>query len=194
MSPSRAAAAIALGLALTGCPKEDEPRDRAIELLKAEQERLRREGAAPRRPAEPDPLAAIAAAGGRPENLGIPAGVSADLGPVTLSLREVQIAQTVGERVKLSTTDQFVRVTLEASTRAAFSLDLASAQLTQGEQTFALARDAQRAAGGSPLTVKIQPGGTERLVLFFEAPREVLRPGLKIILSTASSRVELALQ
>lgn len=194
MSPSRAAAALVLGLALAGCPKDEAPRDRAIEILKAEQERLRREGESPRRPAEPDPLAAIAAAGARPENLGIPSGVSADLGPVTLALREVQIAQTVGERVKLSTLDQFVRVTLEATTREAVALELAGAQLALGERTFSLARDAQRAAGGSPLAVKIQPGGTERLVLFFEAPREALRPGLKIILSTATSRVELALQ
>lgn len=194
MSLRRAAAGLACALALAGCPKDEEPRDRAIELLKAEQERLRREGAAPRRPADPDPLAEIAAAEAHPENLGIPAGVNGDLGPVTLALAEVQIAQTVGQRVKLSTTDQFVRVTLEASAKEPATLDLSGAQLVHGERTFALARDAQRAAGGSPLTAKIQPGGTERLVLFFEAPRDALGPGLKIVLSTASSRVELALQ
>jgi hypothetical protein len=194
VSRRRVAAVLVGGLVLAACPKDEEPRDRAIELLKAEQERLRKEGQAPRRPADPDPLAEIAAGEARPENLGIPSGVNGDLGPVTLSLAEVQIAQTVGQRVKLSTTDQFVRVTLEVTTREAVTLDLAGARLVQGERAFALARDAQRAAGGSPLTAKIQPGGSERLVLFFEAPREALGPGLKLVLSTASSRVELALQ
>ncbi len=195
MTRRRGLAALALGLALAACPKDEAPPDRAIELLKAEQARLQREGpATTRRPSPPEPLAEIVAADARPETLGIPRDVAADLGAVTLSLTEVQIAQTVGQRVKLSTTDQFVRVTLEASARAPTELELAGAQLVLGDQTYPLARDAQRAAGGSPLSTKIHPGGSTELVLFFEAPRAALRPGLKIVLSSAESRVELALQ
>lgn len=187
-------AAAVLALALCACPKDEAPTDRTIELLRAEQERLRREGEPARRAAEPDPLADVVAANARPETLGIPAGVEADLGDVTLALREVQIAQTVGQRVKLSTTDQFVRVTLEASAKKAVELDLSGAQLVQGEERYAVARDAQRAAGGSPLAASFHPGDKSKLVLFFEAPRAELKPGLKLVLTAGSSRVELALQ
>jgi hypothetical protein len=191
-------AALVLGvLLLCGCPKKDEPpefdpNDRLLQKMRAEQERLAK--MPPKQP-EPDPLAEIVARPSKPEALGIPAGVSADLGPVSLTLVEVEQAQTVGGgKVSLSTTERFLKVTLDAVSTKDVDLDLSGALLTFEEQSVPIARDAQRAAKGSPLMTKLDAGGRSKLVLFFEAPDEMIRKGLKIILTTPESRVELALQ
>ena len=85
--------ALLLGLLLCGCPK-DEPSidetDPLIRKLKAEQERLNKEALKKQETQKAlDPLARIATTNGKPEYLGIPSGVSADLGDVTLSLKDV---------------------------------------------------------------------------------------------------------
>ena len=192
--------AFGIGLLLCcGCPKRDEPpefdpNDRLLQKMKAEQERLAN---TPPRMAqqEADPLAEIVARGSKPESLGIPAGVTADLGPVTLSLVEVQQSQTVGSsKVSLSTTERFLKVTLDAFSKKAIDLDLSKATLAHGDQSVGIARDAQRAAKGSDLMVSLEAGEHQRLILFFEAPDEMITKGLKIILTTPESRVELSLQ
>ena len=189
---------LALGLLLwCGCPKHEEPpefdpNDRLLQKMKAEQERLAK---APPRTPEPDPLAEIAARPGKPETLGIPAGVAADLGPVSLTLLEVQQSQTVsGGKVSLATTERFLKVTLEASTKKDVDLNLSGATLALDDTTVPIARDAQRAGQGSSLVTSLGAGRTEKLVLFFEVPDGMIRKGLKIILTTPESRVELALQ
>lgn len=185
------------GLLLCACPKKDEPEfdgnDRLLQKMKEEQERLRK---APPRPAqEPDPLAEIVARPSKPESLGIPSGVAADLGPVSLTLVEVQQSQTVGSaKVSLSTTERFLKVKLEAVSKESVDLDVSGATLVNGEQTVTLARDAQRAAKGSALVTHLSQGDRENLVLYFEAPDEMIGKGLKIILTTPESRVELPLQ
>lgn len=194
--------ALVLGavLALCGCPKDEPPEfdpktDRTLQKLIAEQQRQAQ--APPPRPKqpEPDPLAEVAAAPSRPETLGIPKGVSADLGPVTLSLVEVQQMQHVGgSRVSLATTDRFLRVELEATAARDFELDLTSATLENGEAKVNLARDAQRAGRGSPLSTHLAAGSTTRVVVYFEAPPEMISRGVKIILTSPGSRVELPLQ
>lgn len=187
-----------LGLLLCGCPKKDEPpefdpNDRLLQKMKAEQERLSK--LPPRPTAEPDPLAEIVAKPGKPENLGIPRGVAGELGVVSLALIEVQQSQTVGgDRVSLSTTERFLKVTLEATTKKELDLDLSGATLAFEDKSVKIARDAQRAAGGSELVTRLDRGGPHTLVLFFEAPDEMIRKGLKIILTTPESRVELPLQ
>lgn len=192
-------AAVLLGLLLSGCPKKDEPpefdpNDRLIQKMKAEQDRLAREPPRTREP-QPDPLAEIAARPLKPENLGIPSGVAADLGVVSLSLMEAQQSQTVGtDRVSLSTTQRFLKVTLEALSKKDVDLDLSGATLAFEDREVHLARDAQRAGKGSPLVVNLREGARTKLVLFFEAPDEMIRKGLKIILTTPESRVELAVQ
>ncbi|MDP1822960.1 MAG: hypothetical protein Q8L48_06955 [Archangium sp.] len=183
-------------LLLCGCPKKDEPEfdpnDRLLQKMRAEQERLAK--APPKQP-EPDPLAEIVARPSKPEALGIPAGVSADLGPVSLTLVEVEQAQTVGGgKVSLSTTERFLKVTLDAVSTKDVDLDLSGATLSFEDRSVPIARDAQRAAKGSPLMTKLDAGSRSKLVLFFEAPDEMIRKGLKIILTTPESRVELALQ
>ncbi len=190
----------ALGLLLCcGCPRRDEPpefdpNDRLLQKMKAEQERLA--NAPPRmQQQEPDPLAEILARPSKPENLGIPAGVAADLGPLSLSLVEVQQSQTVGSsKVSLSTTERFLKVTLEAAAKKAVDLDLSGATLALADQSVKIARDAQRAAKGSDLVVSFAQGDQKHLILYFEAPDEMIRKGLKIILTTPESRVELPLQ
>lgn len=194
----RELSALALGLLLCGCPKQDEapefdPNDRLLQKMKAEQERLAREP--PRNREPPDPLAEIVASPSRPENLGIPSGVAADLGPVSLSLVEVQQSQTVGgDRISLATTDKFLKVTLEATSKKELELDLSGATLMNGDRTVQLARDAQRAGKGAALVTSFGAGQRRTLILYFEAPDEMIGKGLKIILTTRESRVELPLQ
>lgn len=187
---------LVLGLLLCGCPKNEapefDPNDRLLQKMKQEQERLAK---LPPRMPEPDPLADIIARPTKPEKLFIPAGVAADLGPISLSLVEVQQSQTVGGgKVSLSTTERFLRVTLEATSKKELDLDLSGATLVFGEHTFHLARDAQRAARGSDLVTKFSVGSQLTLVLFFEVPDEMIGKGLRIILTTPESRVELPLQ
>lgn len=190
--------ALVIGLLLTGCPK-DEPQfdvnDPLLKKLKAEQERLEKAGPPKLKEPEPDPLTRVLEADSKPDFLGIPAGVSADLGSTSLSLVEVQRSQTVGgEKVSLSTADRFLRVTLEATAKKAVTLDLSGATLENGEKSAAVARDVQRVGRGSPLSMELSAGSTRKVVLFFEAPDEMIGKGLKIILATPESRVELPLQ
>jgi hypothetical protein len=195
-------ALVVTALLLSGCPKDkdetqfDPANDRTLQKLKAEQERLAKAGA-PKQvtPKDEDPLSAAIAAPIKSESLGIPAGVEADLGPVTLTLIEVQQSQTAGSgKVSLTTGDRFLRVTLDAKARDTVELDLSGALLVKDEQEFHLARDVQRAAKGSSLITRVSPGGSEKLTLYFEVPPEVISKGLKIILTHGESRVELVLQ
>lgn len=192
----------ALALSLCACPKEPEAGpaladDRTLQKLKAEQERLSKAGA-PKvvTPKDEDPLNTAIAAPIKPEALGIPSGVAADLGPVALTLLEVQQSQTAGNgKVSLTTGERFLKVTLDAKTeKEVLELDLSKAKVINGDQEFSLARDVQLAAHGSPLLARVSPGGSEKLTLWFEVPPEVIRKGLKIILSHGESRVELTLQ
>ena len=182
-------------LLLCGCPKKEpefDPNDRLLQKMQAEQDRLAKTRASV---VEPDPLAEIVTRPSKPENLGIPQGVAADLGPVSLSLIEVQQSQTVGSgKVSLSTTDRFLKVTLDATSKKQLDLDLSGTTLSIDEHTIRVARDAQRAAHGSELLAQFNEGEHRQLILYFEAPDEMIRKGLKIILTTAESRVELPLQ
>lgn len=194
-------ALLVVAVLLTGCPKDkdeqfDPANDRTLQKLKAEQERLAKAGAPKQVTAkDEDPLTAAIAAPIKSESLGIPSGVEADLGPVTLTLLEVQQSQTAGSgKVSLTTGERFLRVTLDAKASDTVELDLTRAFLMKDDQEFHLARDVQRAARGSPLIARVSPGGSEKLTLYFEVPPEVIGKGLKIILTHGESRVELVLQ
>lgn len=198
----RAPLAVTL-LLLAGCPKDEppafDPNDRTLQKLKAEQDRLSRGGqaSAPPRATDtpPNPLAEAAAAQGRPEPLEVPAGTSAKVGALTLSVKRAEVSQTVaGGKVSLSTADRFVRVTLTAVTGKRETLELADAKLVNGAEEAGLARDVQKLGQGSPLSATVEPGVTQDLVLFFEAPPAMIKKGLKIILRSGESTVELPLQ
>lgn len=193
------AAALGLLASLSGCPKEQEDdfaSDRTLQKLKAEQERLAKAGA-PKTvtPADEDPLNAAIAKPIKPESLGIPNGVAADLGSIALSLLEVQQSQTAGTgKISLTTGERFLKITLEGTSAKEVELDLSQAKVINGDQEFGIARDVQLAAKGSPLITRFNPGKAQKLTLYFEVPPEVVRKGLKIILSHGESRVELTLQ
>ncbi|MGV3619212.1 MAG: hypothetical protein ACO1OB_00265 [Archangium sp.] len=191
-----------IGLLFTACPKDEpqeptfSPDDRLLQKLKAEQERItneKKKRAAEE--AEPDPLAKVVTANSKPDFLGIPSGVAADLGDVAFALIEVQRSQTVtGRKVSLSTADRFLRVTLEANAEKDTLLDLSAAQLVNGDKTAGIARDVQRLGNGSPLSLQLRTHALTQVVLFFEAPDEMIGKGLKLVLATDTSRVELPLQ
>lgn len=193
------AAALVLLASLSGCPKEKEDdfaNDRTLQKLKAEQERLAKAGA-PKvvTPVDEDPLNAAIARPIKPESLGIPNGVAADLDSIALTLLEVQQSQTAGTgKISLTTGERFLKVTLEGTSAKEVELDLSGAKLVNGDQEFGIARDVQLAAKGTPLITRFSPGKVQKLILYFEVPPEVVRKGLKIILSHGESRVELTLQ
>lgn len=191
---------LCVAVLLAACTKqrdepEFDPNDRALQKLLAEKERLAKEHAAPPQPDAPNPLAQIAAAPSRPESLGIPTGVAGELGGVKLTLTEVKQAQTLGNgKVSLSTEERFLQVFLDATTPKPVTLDLSGAELQLDEQHFALARDVQRVAGGSALSLPLDAEKTQPIVLLFEVPSDAIRKGLKIVLTQQQSRVELPLQ
>ncbi|PZR11383.1 MAG: hypothetical protein DI536_17285 [Archangium gephyra] len=191
-----------LGLLFAACPRDEpqeptfSPDDRLLQKLKTEQERLAREQKKKvEAEAEPDPLTKVVTGTSAPDFLGIPRGVAADLGDVAFELVEVQRSQTVsGKKVSLSTADRFLRVSLDANAEKDTQLDLTAAQLVNGDKTAGIARDVQRLGKGSPLSLELKTHALTRVVLFFEAPDEMIGKGLKLVLTTDTSRVELPLQ
>ena len=161
----RALATGALALSLCACPKEPEAGpaladDRTLQKLKAEQERLSKAGA-PKvvTPKDEDPLNTAIAAPIKPEALGIPSGVAADLGPVALTLLEVQQSQTAGNgKVSLTTGERFLKVTLDAKTeKEVLELDLSKAKVINGDQEFALpSEETARTSVNFPRTCRLR--------------------------------------
>lgn len=191
--------ALVLGLLLCGCPK-DEPsideNDPLIRKLKAEQQRLNQQALQKQETQKAlDPLARIATTTGKPEYLGIPSGVSADLGDITLSLKDVQRMQNVGNgNVSVSTTEWFVRVALTARAKKATTLSLDDVQLENGDKRWKPARDAQRLGQGSPNPVELNTAMEQKVIVYFELPDASIGKGLKFVLTVPGSRVELPLQ
>lgn len=191
--------ALVLGLLLCGCPK-DEPsideNDPLIRKLKAEQERLKGEALRKQEAQKAlDPLARVATTNGKPEHLGIPSGVSADLGDISLTLTDVQRMQNVGNgNVSVSTTDWFVRVVVMARAKKATTLSLDGVELVNGDKTWKIARDAQRLGQGATNPVELNTAMDQKVITYFELPDASITKGLKIVLTAPGSRVELPLQ
>lgn len=190
-----------ISLLFTACPKDEpqqptfSPDDRLLQKLKAEQERLGNERKKKVEEAEQDPLTKVLTGDSKPDFLGIPKGVAGALGDVGFELVEVQRSQTVsGRKVSLSTPDRFLRVTLDATAEKKTTIDFTGAQLVNGDKTAGIARDVQRLGNGTPLSTEFHVHALTRVVLFFEAPDEMIGKGLKLVLATDTSRVELPLQ
>jgi hypothetical protein len=191
--------ALALGLlVLCGCPREravDEG-DPLIQKLKAEQERLARGGApgGPRTDGT-NPLAELAQ-----QVPDTPVSVSvketpASAGAVTVTPRRMETAQILsGGKVKLTTTERFVRLVVSVSTTKDEALDLSKATLAQGSDVYALARDVQRVGQGSPLGASIGAGVSQDLVLYFEVPPSALGAGLSLVLPVSGGTLTAPLQ
>ncbi|MBL8920964.1 MAG: hypothetical protein JNJ54_19025 [Myxococcaceae bacterium] len=176
---------------LCGCPEKKaiDESDPLIRKLKAEQDRLDKgglpggpPGVTPPKPSA-DPLAELTQQPpDMPVNVTIKtAPVSA--GEVTITPKRLETAQIVaGPKVKLSTTDRFLRLVITVSSAKDASFDLAKANLRRGGDTFELARDVQRVGQGSPLASTIAAGVPQDLVLYFELPPASLGPGLTLVL------------
>jgi hypothetical protein len=193
---------VAAVLGLCGCPEKKaiDESDPLIRKLKAEQERLDKgglpggpPGANPvKNPAEP-----LAELTQQPPDMPVNVTIktaSVSAGDVTITPKRLETAQIVaGPKVKLSTTDRFLRLVVSAATAKETSFDLAKATLRRGGDSFELARDVQRVGQGSPLASTISAGVAQDLVLYFEVPPASVGPGLTLVLPAASGGVEVPL-
>jgi hypothetical protein len=129
-----------------------------------------------------------------------PVGVSVKeapttVGDVTVTPRRMETAQIIaGTKVKLSTTERFVRLVVAVSTTKDETLDLAKASLVKGNDVYALARDVQRVGQGSPLAAAVGAGVTQDLVLYFEIPPSALGAGLSLVLPVTGGTLTAPLQ
>lgn len=184
------AALLGLSVLALACPEKRAPIDEGdplIQKLKAEQERLAKGGAPGGPPGanvlkEPPP--ALAEVAQLPPDMPVPilvsdASVTQD--GVTVTPRRLESAQVIsGAKVKLSTTERFVRLVVSVATTKETSFDLSKATLVRGQEVFELARDVQRVGQGSPLAATIAPGVAQDLVLHFEVPPAALAKGLSL--------------
>jgi hypothetical protein len=122
--------------------------------------------------------------------------VSVKAGPAILegtsvTPRRMETAQIIGgTKVKLSTTDRFVRLVVSVSTSKETTFDLAKATLEKGSDVYELARDVQRVGQGSPLATSIGPGVAQDLVLYFELPPAAISSGLTLKLPASGATIE----
>lgn len=180
----------AAGLALAGCPKADEQPpadDRLLQKLQAEKDRLQKNGEVPKLPvaapiaAEPNPLAQRAAMPDAPKVLPVPGNPDFACGKAACRVSSVETAHSVAtDKTTLTSDDYFVKVIVTAQLAAGGPVDLSSATLVNGEQTFAIARDAQSLAGTRELNRTAKPGEKLEATLYFEAPKAAIGPGLKL--------------
>ncbi len=193
-------------LLLAASCKKDEPtfdeNDRTIARLKAEQDRLAKGGkpGAPPKPVapaepEPNPLAEIAAAQRPPVPLKVLQS-SGVFGDVSITINAAEVSQTVqGAKASLSTEDRFVRLAFTAVSPKEASLDLSTVKLVNGEQEAHVARDVQRVGKGSSLSpIALEATKPQELVLYFEAPPTVVKPGLTMVFSSQTANLSLQLQ
>jgi len=186
---------------LLGCPDKRAPQvdenDPLIKKLKAEQGRLA-QGGAPGGPRgasplkePPPPLADVAQL---PPDMPVPVPVKAEpvvMEGTSVTPRRMETAQIIGgTKVKLSTTERFVRLLVSVTTSKETTFDLAKATLTRGADSYELARDVQRVGQGSPLATSIAPGVAQDLVLYFELPPSAVSSPLKLRLPTGGSTLE----
>lgn len=186
---------------LMGCPDRRAPQvdenDPLIRKLKAEQERLAQGGAPGGPPGAsplkepPPPLADVAQ---QPPDMPVPVPVKAEptlKEGTSVTPRRMETAQIIGgTKVKLSTTDRFVRLVVSVTTTKETTFDLAKATLTRGAEVYELARDVQRVGQGSPLATSIAPGVAQDLVLYFELPPSSVTAPLKLTLPGGGATLE----
>ena len=194
-------ALLLVAMLLVGCPDRRSPRvdenDPLIRKLKAEQERLANGGAPGGPPGAsplkepPPPLADVAQL---PPDMPVPVPVKAEpvaLDGTSVTPRRLETAQIIGGmKVKLSTTERFVRLVVSVTTTKETTFDLSKATLTRGTEAYELARDVQRVGQGSPLATSIAPGVAQDLVLYFELPPAAVSSPLMLMLPAGSATVE----
>jgi hypothetical protein len=189
----RWASSISIGLLMAGCPKgkDESPAadDRLLQKLQAEKDRLDQGGQAPKpkvTPIDPapDPLAARAVMPDVPKALPMPGAPDFSCGAGACRISSVEASHNVaGAKVSLTSDEYFVKVILSASLPRGGPLDFTGAKLVSGAEEYPLARDAQTLAGTRELSRTLKPDEKVELVLFFEAPKAAIAPGLKLIVA-----------
>jgi hypothetical protein len=205
LSPVLLAAALAWG-----CTKEEAPppRDRTLEKLRAEADRVGRGGAPSGPPArtvaapeEPNAaLAELATGEGAAEGpLRLPEpNPTAHADTVAVKLTGLEASNSVkGGKLSLTTEERFLRVQLVTQNvgPAAASLSLDQARLVDPEgKEYRVARDVQLAAGTRELRRTWAPEERTDVVIFFELPPSAIGSGLTLVLPATREEVRLALQ
>lgn len=205
LSPLLLAAAL-----VGGCTKEEAPppEDRTLAKLRAEADRVGKGGApsAPpaRAQASEDPntgLAGLATAddGASDRKLRLPEpNDTRHVDTVAVKLTGLALSHSVkGGKLSLTTEEQFLRVQLVMQNvgQAPAVLVLEGVKLVDAAGNgYALARDAQMAAGTRELRHTWAPEERSDVVLFFEVPPSTLDAGLTLVLPATSGDVRLALR
>lgn len=185
--------ALLLALALSACPKAPEPQsenDRLLQKLKAEKEREQKEGPTAFPPGVPDPtnpnfntgedpLARTAAEPpAQVKALKLPEKIEHQSGALTVRLNGAETSQSIaGNKVKLSTNEQFLRVDLKLKAAQAVEFDLSAATVKAGDESFPIAKDVQHVVGTRNLARPLAAGEALETVLMFELPEAALAKG-----------------
>ena len=102
-------------------------------------------------------------------------------GKLLVRLNGAETSQTAaGDRVKLSTNEQFLRVDLKLKAAETAEVDLSAAAIKAGDEVFTIARDAQRVVGTKNLTRAINAGEAFETVLMFELPEAAIAKGITL--------------
>ncbi len=192
---------LATGL-LLGCPdqgpKADDP---LIQKLKAEQERLAKNGTpavGPPTAPQPNPLAVAVEKNEAPKELPLPGEVSATVGKdgATVQLTGLTRSKTIkGEHMALTSDATFlaVKLTLTAG-KTATTFDLPNSVLQPAEgDPVPIARDAQAVTGQRLATTPVGDGTQKTLTLYFDVPEGALKPGLKLKIPASPEPVMMGL-
>jgi hypothetical protein len=204
LSPLLLAAAL-----VWGCTKEEAPpqEDRTLAKLRAEADRVERGGAPSGPPgrtqATEDPnagLAGLATADNSGSNkLRLPEpNDTKHVDTVAVKLTGLESSHSVkGGKLSLTTEELFLRVQLVAQNvgKAPAPVAMERAKLVdEAGKEYAVARDAQIAAGTRQLGRTWAPDERADVVIFFEIPPSALDAGLTLVLPAASGDVRLALR
>lgn len=203
LSPLLLAAAL-----VWGCTKEEAPpqEDRTLAKLRAEADRVE-QGGAPSRPPGRTPateapnagLADLATAESGPNKLRLPElNETKHVDTVAVKLTGLESSHSVkGGKLSLTTEELFLRVQLVTQNvgKAPAPLSVEGARLVdESGKEYAVARDAQIAAGTRQLQRTWAPDERSDVVLFFEIPPSALESGLTLVLPATSGDVRLALR
>ena len=152
----------ALGVVISGCPKDDSP---PIVHPPTEKKRLAD------RISTPD----------APKALKIPGAtqLSCGIGVCRVSLVETSHTVSVG-KTSLTSEDSFIKVVVAIEAADAGTLDLSGAKLVSGTDEFQIAPDAQKLAGTRQLSRHFTHPERFEAILFFEVPDAVVAAGLKL--------------
>jgi hypothetical protein len=189
-------------LIFSGCPAKTEPSadeaDPLIQKLKLERERLAKGGKPGGPPSQtPAPITDLAEMTQKPPDVPIVVEVqngSVSSGTVTITAKRFETAQVMSAaKVRLSTTDRFVRLVVSVSTLRDETFDLKRATLVRSGEQYELATDVQRVGQGSPLGSMVQGGIPQDLVLHFEVPQSALDTGLSLVLPSSAGTLTLPL-